>query len=137
MERTLLLKDTLFHSSDKKSICLTWTQRKILGIPRNRKLNGTFLSVFSKRNFSLHFKQQWLFFISFYSFEEVRYFWAELCIFFSKLPSRTNQQLFCLIESDIGWGHLNHTPPLYELLASVLRLILSSGEVSKTCRKMH
>ena len=49
--------------------------------------------------------------ISFYSFEGVRYYWVELCIFFYTLPSATNQQLFCVTKQ-----------PLYELLPSVLCL---------------
>ena len=40
--------------------------------------------------------------------------------FFSKLPSATDQHLFCVTESNIGQGPLNHTLPLYELVASVL-----------------
>ena len=118
---TLLQIDNFFQFSDKKVICLTRTQRKILGIPRDRELNWTFLLIFPKRNIYYTLKQQWFYLISFYTFEGVRY----------------NQQLFCVTENDIGQGPLNHTPPLYELLASILWLTLSFGEVSKTCREMH
>ena len=118
---TLLQIDNFFQFSDKKAICLTRTQRKILGIPRDRELNWTFLLIFPKRNIYYTLKQQWFYLISFYTFEGVRY----------------NQQLFCVTENDIGQGPLNHTPPLYELLASILWLTLSFGEVSKTCREMH
>ena len=134
---TLLQIDNFFQFSDKKAIWLTRTQRKILGIPRDRELNWTFLLIFPKRNIYYTSKQQWFYLISFYTFEGVRYFWVKLCFFFSKLPSATNQQLFCVTENDIGQGPLNHTPPLYELLASILWLTLSFGEVSKTCREMH
>ena len=47
---TLLQIDNFFQFSDKKAICFTRTQRKILGIPRNRELNWTFLLIFPKRN---------------------------------------------------------------------------------------
>ena len=97
-----LRQTTFFHSSDKKTTCLTRTQRKIWGTPRNSELNWTFLSTFSKKKtfftlfkrflkFSIHFLQQWFFFISFYSFEGVWHFWVELCIIFYKLPSATKQ----------------------------------------------
>ena len=75
---------------------------------------------FPKRQHFLDFKTTIIFLISFCTFEGVRFFRVELCIFFSKLPSATNQQLFCIIESDIGQGLSNHTPPLYELLVSVV-----------------
>ena len=83
-------------------------------------------------------KQQ-CFFISFCSFERVQHFWLELCIFYSKLLSASNQQLFCITESDIRQGPSNHTAPLYELLVSVywFRLTLSFGKMSKTYRRMH
>ena len=41
----------------------------------------------------------------------MRYFLFELSIFFSKLLSATNQQLFCIYESAIGQGLLNHILP--------------------------
>ena len=69
--------------------------------------------------------------ISFCSFEGVQHFWLELCIFYYKLLSETNQQLICVTESDIGQGPSNHTAPNFELLVSVLWLTLSFGEVSK------
>ena len=137
VKRTVLQTDNFFQSSDKKPTCLTRTQRKILGIPRNRELNWTLLSIFSQRKIFYTLKQQWFFLISFYSFEGVRYFRVELCILIYKLSSATNQQLLCVTESDIGQGSLNHTPPPYELLPSVLWLALSFGEVSMTCRRMY
>ena len=69
------------------------------------------MSIFSERNIFYTLKQQWIFLTSFYSFEGVRYFWVELCIFSYKLPSATNQQLFSVTESDIGQGPSNHTHP--------------------------
>ena len=49
------LDGKLFQSSNKKTPCLTRTQ-KFQEFPRNRELNRTFLSIFSKRNIFLHFK---------------------------------------------------------------------------------
>ena len=43
------LDGKLFQSSDKKTPCLTRAQ-KFQELPRNRELNRTFLSIFSKRN---------------------------------------------------------------------------------------
>ena len=43
-----LRRTTFFQFSDKKAICLRRKQIKILGIPRNRELNWTFLSILSK-----------------------------------------------------------------------------------------
>ena len=37
----------------------------------------------------------------------------ELCIFFSKLHSITNLQLFCVTERDIEQGPSKHTSPFY------------------------
>ena len=79
---------------------------------------GIFINFLEKKHL-LHIKATLFVLISLCSFEGVRYFWVELCIFFSKLLSATNQQLFCVTESDIGKGPSNHTPPLYELLVSV------------------
>ena len=90
VKRALVQTNNFFQSSDKNATCLTRTQRKNLGIPRNRELNWTFFSIFSNRIIFYSLKQQWLFLISFYSFEGVQYFWVELCILFSKLPSATN-----------------------------------------------
>ena len=56
VKRTLLQTGNFFRSSDKKATCLMRTQRKNLGIPGNRDLNWTFLSVFSKRNIFLHLR---------------------------------------------------------------------------------
>ena len=72
---------------------------------------------FFKKNYFLHFKITIFFLISFCSFEGVQQFWLELCIFYSKLLSATNQQLFSATESDIGQGPSNHTAPLYELIS--------------------
>ena len=60
-------------------------------------------------------------------FDFILYFPVELYVFFYKLYSATNQQLFCVTKSDIRQGPLNHAPPLYELLPSVLWLMLSFG----------
>ena len=91
VKRALLQTDNFFSVIRLKSTCLTRTQRKILGIPRNRELNWTFLSIFSKREIFYTLKQKWFFLILFYSFEGIQYFWVELCIFFYKSSSATTQ----------------------------------------------
>ena len=101
------------------------------------RVNVHFCQFSQKETFFYTLKQQKIFLISLCGFEGVQHFWLDLCIFFSKLLSATNQQLFCVTESDIGQGPSNHTPPLYKLLVSVVWLTLSFGEVSKTCRRMH
>ena len=58
VKKTMFKADNIFQSSDKKVTCLTRTQRKVLGIPRNRELNWTFLSIFSKRTIFYTLKQQ-------------------------------------------------------------------------------
>ena len=118
VKRTLLQADNTFSPQLKKTPCLTRTQ-KFQEFPRNRELNCTFLSIFSKRNIFLHFKATF-FLISIWSFEGVQLFWLERAIFYSKLLSATNQQLFSL-----SWKRCwssNHIAPLYELLVSVLCL---------------
>ena len=50
-----------FQSSDKKAPCLTRTQ-KFQEFPRNRELNWTFLSIFSKRNIFYTSKQHFFWF---------------------------------------------------------------------------
>ena len=92
VKRTLLQTDNIFSSQIKKAPCLTRIQN-FREFPRNRELYWTFLSIFSKRNIFLHFKTTF-FLISICSFEGVQHFWLELAIFYSKLLSATNQQLF-------------------------------------------
>ena len=113
------------------------TQIKILGIFEKQRIKLEISVIFLKKKHFFYTLRQQHFFISFCSFEGVRYFWVELCIFFSKLLSATNQQLFCVTENSIEQEPSNHTPPLYELLVSVLWLALSFGKVSKACRRMH
>ena len=78
-KRSLLQTDNFFSPKIKKETCL-WTQRKILGIPRNEESIWTFLLHFAKKLFYT-LQQQWFFLMSFYSFERVQYFWVELYIF--------------------------------------------------------
>ena len=114
VKRTVLQTDNFFQAKIKKKHLLYVDTDKSF---RNlRELNWTSLLIFSKRNIFLEFKTTIIFLISFFSFERVRYFWFKLCNFFSKLLPATNQQLFCVTESDIGQGPSNHTPLLYELL---------------------
>ena len=133
VRRKLLQTGNIFSPQLNKTPCLTRTQ-KFQEFPRNRELNWTFLSIFSERIIFLHFRTT-MFLISICSFEGVQHFWLELAIFYSKLLSATNQQLFSR-----HWKRYwpsNHIAPLYELLFSVLWLTLSFGEVPKTCRRMH
>ena len=98
--------------------CLTRTQIKILGISEKQGIKlDIFVNFLKKKHFFYTLNNS--FFISFYLFKEERCFWVELCIFFSTLPSFTNQQLSCVTERNIGPGPWNHTPHLYELLVSV------------------
>ena len=133
VKRALLHMDNIFSPQLKKTPWLTRTQ-KFQEFLRKRELNWTFLSIFSKRNIFLHFKATF-FLISIWSFEGVQLFWLELAIFYSKLLSATNQQLF--LRHWKRYRPSNHIAPLYELLVSVLWLTLSFGKVSKTCRRMH
>ena len=132
IKKTPLQTDNIFSPQIKKHPTLHG--HKNFRNFRETELNWTFLSIFSKRNIFLHFKTTF-FFISICSFEGVQPFWLELAIFYSKLLSATNQQLF-LRHRKRYWPS-NHIAPLYELLISVLSLTLSFGEVSKTCRRMH
>ena len=53
---TVLQTDNSFHFSDKKATCLARAEIKTWGIPTNKELYWTFLSIFSKRNIFLHFR---------------------------------------------------------------------------------
>ena len=118
VKRTLLETDNVLQSSNKKATCLTRTQIIILGIfEKQRTELDIFVNFLKKKHFFYTLSNSC--FISFYLFKEERCFWVELCIFFSTLPSFTNQQLSCVTERNIGPGPWNHTPHLYELLVSV------------------
>ena len=80
--------NNFFQFSDKKVTCLTRAEITVSRIPRNRELNWIFLSI-SSVFYTL--SQQSFYFISFCSFEGVQYFLVELFIYFSKLPSASNQ----------------------------------------------
>ena len=118
------LKNNLLYPDTKKNFRNSEKQRIKLNI---------FVNFLKKKNFFYTSKQH--FFISIWSFEGVQLFWLELAIFYSKLLSATNQQLF--LRHWKRYRPSNHIAPLYELLVSVLWLTLSFGEVSKTCRRMH
>ena len=129
-------RETTFFSPQIKKQPALRRRKKKLGIPRNTELNWTFLSIFSKRNIFLHFKTN----IIFSNF--ILQFWKSTILFSRILylifqVALSKQQSFCVTERDIRQEPLNHTPPLYVLLVSVLWLILSFDEVSKTCRRMH
>ena len=67
------------------------TQINILGIFEKQRIKLEIAVIFLKKKHFFYTLRQQHFFISFCSFEGVRYFWVELCIFFSKLLSATNQ----------------------------------------------
>ena len=118
------LKNNLLYPDTKKNFRNSEKQRIKLNI---------FVNFLKKKHFFT--LQSSIFFISIWSFEGVQLFWLELAIFYSKLLSATNQQLF--LRHWKRYRPSNHIAPLYELLVSVLWLTLSFGEVSKTCRRMH
>ena len=105
-----------------------------LGISEKQRIKlDIFVNFLKKKHFFT--LQNNIFFISICSFEGVQHFWFELAIFYSKLLSATNQQLF--LRHWKQYRPSNHIAPLYEPLVSVLWVTLSFGEVLKTCRRMH
>ena len=123
--------DGYFQSSGKNVPCLTQTQIKILEFPRNRELNSTFLSIFSKEK---HFftKQQFFFDFTLQFMKQCNTFDSNSLSF---IPNYSLQPT-----NNYHWKRYrpsNHTAPLYELLVSVLWLTLSFSQVSKICRRMH
>ena len=68
-----------------------------------------------------------IFLISFHGFEGVQHFWLELCIFYSKLLSVTNQQLFCVHLKVISDRDIQTILHLSMNSLSVLWLTLSFG----------
>ena len=144
VKRTLLQTD-FFQSSDKKATYLTWNQKKILGIPRNRELNWTFLSIFSKKTFFTLWNNNDSFSFHFTVLKVCNTFESNSVFLFYKLSYATNQTMQptnqpsnqCVTENDIGQGPLHHTALCYELLPSALWLTLSFGEVSRTWRGIH
>ena len=109
VKRTLLQTNNFFQSSNKKATCHMQTNKNFRNFRETKNQIGHFCQTSQKETFFYTLKQQ--FSISFCSFEGVRYFWVELCIIFSKLLSATDQQLFCVTESDIGQGPSNHIHP--------------------------
>ena len=94
------LEDTALdrhQSSDKKATCLTGNKEKFCEFREKSIKLDIFVNSLRKKHFYT-LKQQWLFLISFYSFEGERYFWVKLCIFLYKLPSVINQQLFASLK---------------------------------------
>ena len=107
VKRTVLQTDNFFQSSDKKPTCLTRTQRKILGIPRNRELNWTFLSIFSKRNIFLHFKTTFFLF-QFAVLNECNSFDSNSLSFIPSCSLQPTNNCFCATESDIDLQTILH-----------------------------
>ena len=110
---TLLQTNTFLQSSDKKSTSPTLTQIKILGIYEKQKIKlDIFVNFVEKKNNFLDFKLTMIFFYFIFQVWRTVIFWVKFFIFYSKLHSETNQQLFCPTESDIGQGPSNHILPL-------------------------
>ena len=123
VKRTLPQTDNIFSPQLKKTSCLTRTQISGISEKQRIKLN-IFVNFLKKKNFFT--LQSSIFFISIWSFEGVQLFWLELAIFYSKLLSATNQQLFSR-----HWKRYwpsNHIAPLYELVVSVLGPTWSFGQ---------
>ena len=133
VKRTLLQTNNFFSPQIKRASCLTPTQINILGISEEQRIKLDIFVNFLKKNHFLDFKTTIIFFwFRFAVLKEWDTFESNSVSFFP-----TTQLLLCVTESNIGQGPSNHTPPLYEVLASVVWLTLSFGEVSKTCRRMH
>ena len=107
VKRTVLQTDNFFQSSDKKPTCLTRTQRKILGIPRNRELNWTFLSIFSKRNIFYTSKQHFFLF-QFAVLKECNTFDSNSLSFIPSCSLQPTNNCFCATESDIDLQTILH-----------------------------
>ena len=98
VKRTLLQTDNIF-SPQLKSPCLTRTQ-KFQEFPRNRELNWTFLSIFSKRNIFLHFKTTFFLF-QFAVLKECNTFDSNSLSFILSCSLQPTNNFFCATESDI------------------------------------
>ena len=127
--------ETFFQSSDKKATCLLPYKNFRNSEKQIIKLE-IFVNFLKKKHF-LHFKTGKILFDFILQFWKSTIYLSRSQYLFYTLPSATNQQLFCVTESDIGKDFLNHTPTLHELLPSELWLTLSFGEVSMTCKRMH
>ena len=138
VKRTLIQTDNFFQSSDKKPTLHGHKKCKNSGKQRIKlDIFVNFLTIFNLSSIFTHWGNNNSFWFHFAVLKEYGTFESNSVSYFPICPLQPNQQLFCITESDIGQGPFNHTPPLYELLVSVLRLTLSFGEVSKTCRRMH
>ena len=107
VKRTLLQTDNIF-SPQLKSPCLTRTQ-KFQEFPRNRELNWTFLSIFSKRNIFLHFKTTEMFFLfQFEVLKECNTFDSNSVSFILRCSLQPANNCFCATESDIDLQTILH-----------------------------
>ena len=134
VKRTLLQTDNISSSHIKKYPALRG-HKNFRNSRQTENYIGHFINFLKKKHFFTLQNNKFFFLISICSFEGVQHFWLELAVFYSKLLSATNQQLF--LRHWKRYQPSNHIAPLYELLVSVLWLTLSFFEVSKTCRRMH
>ena len=79
--------------------------------------------IFLKRHIFLHFKTAIFFLFHFAILKECDTLESNYVHFF-QLAVCDQPKLFCVTENDIGQRPPNHTPPLYELLVSVVWLKL-------------
>ena len=83
--------DNFFQFSHKSHLSHADRNKNFTNSENQRIKLNIFANFFKKRDFFYTLRKQSFFFISFCSFEGVRYFLVKLFIFFSKLPSATNQ----------------------------------------------
>ena len=106
VKRTLLQTDNIFSPQLKKTPCLTRTQ-KFQEFPRNRELNWTFLSIFSKRKifFTL---QSSIFLFQFEVLKECNSFDSNSLSFIPSCSLQPTNNCFCATESDIDLQTILH-----------------------------
>ena len=108
IKRTLLQTDNIFSPQIKKHSALRG-HKTFRNSRETENYIGHFCQFSQKETFFYTSKQH--FFISICSFEGVQHFWLELAIFYSKLLSATNQQLF--LRHWKRYRPSNHIAPRY------------------------
>ena len=106
VKRTLLQTDNILSHQLKKTPWLKRTQ-KFQEFPRNRELNWTFLSIFSKRNIFLHFKAAFFLF-QFEVLKECNSFDSNSLSFIPSCSLQPTNNCFCATESDIDLQTILH-----------------------------
>ena len=106
VKRTLLQTDNILSHQLKKTPWLKRTQN-FQEFPRNRELNWTFLSIFSKRNIFLHFKATFFLF-QFEVLKECNSFDSNSLSFIPSCSLQPTNNCFCATESDIDLQTILH-----------------------------